>query len=653
MIFMSGRKSKFFSSLLFSSSALASDPVELEMLLKQQIHNQPEFVEVSTANRILQSSSQASQVTYIVTADDIERLNLRTLGEILTLFPGMYASSDSTFGYLTSRGIGRPGDYNSRLLFLIDGTRVNDNIYDAGLIGSNFVLDTRLIERVEYSPGTGSALYGNNAYLGVINIISKKVNELQGSSLFVMTTDRHQHDFLGAFGYRHESGHEGYFAFSQNLRENIQFPDLAVAPDLQLARNSNTDENTKFAGNYTFRRFSLDFAAVQRDRVEPNLTIDGRIENSLIQNDTRYLAARYSHRLTNNFEWFSHLSTNQMRFKTVNPTRFPGSTIPASLIFDVKGDWFNLDQRFSFHRNEQQDWLIGFDLQRDYRQTYRYSIDELFTLSGSSSDNFRYGLFVNHEWQLVPKHRLITGIRYDHSAQNVREFSPKLGWIWQLSERNQLRFNYGRAFRAPNEYELETNRFYHAELPLSEQITTFEIAWQKNWQDNWHHTLSVYQNKLENLITANFGSTTLVQFFNDQPVTARGFEITAQKHWNDLSELSVSLSLQKAEYQNNQRLTNAPEHMLKLNYHLPLWTDTLTANYRLFVASKRYGVLTDQAGFARHDVVVSWLPAEDLTVQIGIKNFTDHRYSDAPLPSAVSLMQAARVAELSVHWSFN
>lgn len=653
MISLFGRKSKHVCLFLFSGTVFAADPVELELLLKQQTHNQPAFVEVSTASRIQQSASQASQVTYIVTADEIERLNLRTLGEILTIFPGMYASSDSTYGYLTSRGIGRPGDYNSRLLFLVDGTRVNDNIYDAGLIGSNFFMDTRLIERVEYSPGTGSALYGNNAYLGVINIISKKVNDLQGLSFFAMTTDQHQHDILASFGYRDGSGHEGYLAVSQNLRERIHFPDVNLAPELAPAQQHNTDENTKFAGNYTFRRFSINFAQVQRDRIEPNLTANGQIENSQILNDNRYISARFTHKFSNSLEWFSHFSTNQMRFKTINPIQFPAIPSPAFLIFDVKGDWLNLDQRFHYHWDETQDWLFGFDIQRDYRQTYRYSINEAITLSGISSDNFRYGVFANYELQVMPQHRMVTGIRYDHSAQNVREFSPKLGWIWQANTDEQVRLNFGRAFRAPNEYELETNRFYQAKLPESEQITTLELAWQKHWQNNWYHTISIYQNKLENLITADFGTTTLVDFFNDQPVTARGIEFTTQKHWQNLSELTISVSLQQSKYQDDERLTNAPEQMLKLNYHLPLWSDSMSLDYRLFAASKRYGLLTDQPGFARHDLVATWRGYENLTLQLGVKNITNHRFTDAPLPSAQSLMQSGRVGELTLRWSFD
>ncbi len=653
MISIFGRKSKQLCFFMLPGTVYAADPVELELLLKQQVHNQPAYVEVSTASRMQQSASQASQVTYIVTADEIERLNLRTLGEILTIFPGMYASSDSTYGYLTSRGIGRPGDYNSRLLFLVDGTRVNDNIYDAGLIGSNFFLDTRLIERVEYSPGTGSALYGNNAYLGVINIISKKVNDLQGASFFTMTTDQHQHDILASFGYRDGSGHEGYLAVSQNIREKIYFPAVNLAPELEGTLDNNTDENTKFAGNYTFRRFSIDFANVQRDRVEPNVTADGRIENSQIQNDNRYLSARFNHKFNNALEWFSHFSTNQMRFKTINPIQFPAIPSAAFLIFDVKGDWFNLDQRFHLHWDEKQDWLFGFDLQRDYRQTYRYSINEIVTLSGISSDNFRYGVFANYELQVIPNHRIITGIRYDHSDQNVSEFSPKLGWTWQVTANDQIRLNFGRAFRAPNEYELETNRFYQAKLPESEQITTLEVAWQKHWETNWYHTLSLYQNELENLITADLGMTTLVDFFNDQPVTARGIEFTAQRNWQNLSELSISLSVQQSKYQDNKRLTNAPEQMFKLNYYLPLWTDSFSMNYRLFAASKRYGLLSDQPGFARHDLVATWRASDDVTLQLGIKNVTNHRFTDAPLPSAQSLLQSGRVCELSLRWSFD
>lgn len=665
MIFTSGKPAKRLVFLLlqcFSCVVLAqptelqtqpqTEPPTLEQLLQQQVQNLPASIEVSTASRMQQSAGQAAQVTYLVTAEQIARLNLRTLGEVLSLLPGLYVSSDSSYGYLTSRGIGRPGDYNSRLLFLVDGTRVNDNIYDAGLIGSNFFLDTRLIERVEYSPGSASTLYGNNAFLGVVNIISKKVYQLQGAQLFAGISNQHQHDLLFSYGLRHESGHEGHLAVSQTQRHHIPFPFPEAPAVLQQLRDSNQDNNNRLSGSYNYRQFSLNFARVQRDRLEPGFLAGTWLTEQYIQNDVAFVSVRFSKQLSPTLEWFSHLSSNWMNLKTVTPISEPEFTAPEQLVFNAQGRWTSLDQRLSYQASAQQQWLFGFDLQRDHRQGYRLSIDDELTLASVASDNLRRGLFVQHEWQITPAHRLISGLRYDHSAEQVREFSPKLSWLWQASQADQWRVSYGRAFRAPNEYELENNRFLQLPLPQAEQIENLELSWQRQWASDWHSTLSLYQNHITNLISAVPEAPDLLLFFNEQPVHAKGLELSVLYQWQNSSELSLSLSLQQARYRDQQLLTNAAEQLVKLSYSRALWRDKLRLDYRLFAASKRPALLRPQPGFGRHDLLLNWQVVPELQLQLGLKNLTDRRYTDAPLPGELELAQAGRQLEFSLCWNF-
>ncbi len=644
---------RIYSLLLCCSLSAAAAPPSLEQLLQQRTRTLPGQIEVSTASRLQQAAAQAAQVTYLVTADDISRLQLRTLGEVLSLLPGLYVSSDTTYGYLTARGIGRPGDYNSRLLFLVDGTRVNDNIYDAGLIGSNFHLDVRLIERVEFMPGTHAALYGNNAYLGVVNIISKKVYQLQNLQLQGALSNQHQHDMLLSYGLRHPEGHEGFVALSHNQRQQIPLPEVGLANVPRQAIDLNQDSNTKLAGSYSYRRFALTFAGVQRDRQHPALLGSQLVEHQ-VQNDVSFVNARYARRLSQQLEWLGHFSTNRMHFKTVTPTLLGlAANQPAlnELVFDVEGKWTNLDQRLSYQASSGLNWLVGLDLQRDHHQAYSFSINELLTISSVASSNMRAGIFVQQDWQLWPTHRLLLGLRYDHSVQDVRELSPKLGWIWQASPTDQWRFNFGRAFRAPNEYELETNRFYQIALPAAEQTDTVELGWQRQWPADWHSHLTIYRNQINNLITSGYGETTLVPFFNDQPVHGHGVELLLQRDWADLSELKLSVSLQRAEYQSQQRLTNSAEQLLKLQYYRPLWHEQWSVGYRLFAASARFSRDARLAGFARHDLSLRWQPSASLQWQLSMKNLTDRRQLDAPLPSAQQLTQSGRSIDLSLSWS--
>jgi len=91
------------------------------------------------------------------------------LADILASVRGLFVTSDrNNYQYVGVRGLDRPGGYNSRILLLVDGIRVNDANYDTASIGNEFFLDVDLIDRVEVVRGPGSSIYGSNAFFGVV-----------------------------------------------------------------------------------------------------------------------------------------------------------------------------------------------------------------------------------------------------------------------------------------------------------------------------------------------------------------------------------------------------------------------------------------------------------------------------------------------------
>ena len=86
---------------------------------------------------------------------------------------GFYVTNDRNYSYLGVRGFSRPGDYNARILLLVDGHRMNDNVFGSALLGTEFPLDVDLIERIEIIRGPSSSLYGTSAFLAVINVITE------------------------------------------------------------------------------------------------------------------------------------------------------------------------------------------------------------------------------------------------------------------------------------------------------------------------------------------------------------------------------------------------------------------------------------------------------------------------------------------------
>src|ERR1700737_269716 len=142
-----------------------------------------EIDSVYGASGFMQKVTEAPASVTIITSEEIQRYGYRTLADILRSVRGFYVSNDRNYSYLGVRGYGLPGDYNSRITLLIDGHRLNDNIFDGALIGTEFPIDVDLIDRVEVIRGPNSSLYVASAFLGVINVITKRGRDLQKISV--------------------------------------------------------------------------------------------------------------------------------------------------------------------------------------------------------------------------------------------------------------------------------------------------------------------------------------------------------------------------------------------------------------------------------------------------------------------------------------
>jgi len=131
-------------------------------------------MEVSGASKFASTLADTAAAVTVVSAAEIRALGCRTLADVLATVKGVTISTDRSYSYIGVRGFYAPGDYNTRVLLLIDGNRVNDALYDQAYIGSELPIDLALLDRVEFIPGQGSAIYGANALFGVINLVTRR-----------------------------------------------------------------------------------------------------------------------------------------------------------------------------------------------------------------------------------------------------------------------------------------------------------------------------------------------------------------------------------------------------------------------------------------------------------------------------------------------
>lgn len=158
-----------------ASDELKPADMSLEQLLDARVER------VYGASKYEQKVTQAPSSVSIVTAEEIEKFGHRTLADVLKSVRGLYVSDDRNYSYPGTRGFLRPGDYNTRILMLINGHRMNDNIHDAADIGRD-TIDVDLIERVAVIRGPSSSIpiYKQKVFAGIELQYQSKTETLVG-----------------------------------------------------------------------------------------------------------------------------------------------------------------------------------------------------------------------------------------------------------------------------------------------------------------------------------------------------------------------------------------------------------------------------------------------------------------------------------------
>lgn len=135
-----------------------------------------EDVVVGAAKREQSLGSVASAVT-VVSGDRLRRFGYRTVGEALAAVAGVYLADSRVSYSLGIRGLNIPGDFNTRILVLVDGASVNEAWGSFAGLGFESLVSIDDIARVELIRGPVSSLYGANAFFGIVNIVTRGAAE--------------------------------------------------------------------------------------------------------------------------------------------------------------------------------------------------------------------------------------------------------------------------------------------------------------------------------------------------------------------------------------------------------------------------------------------------------------------------------------------
>src|SRR5262249_31775253 len=251
----------------------AEKPIEApELSLEQLMKLEVPIVEA--ASKYKQKITEAPSSVTVIHSEEGQRYGYRTLANVLDSVRGFYVSYDRTYSFLGVRGF-NPADYNSRVLLMIDGHRINNSLSDGASIGTEFLLDVDLIDRVEIIRGPGSSLYGNNAFLGVINVITRRGSAMNGVGGELSGEIASFDTYKGRVTYGHKFKNDLEVLLSGSIYDSAGQKDLFYkefnTPENNngIAHKADDDAYKSFFGSIAYHDFTVEGGYISREKGNP------------------------------------------------------------------------------------------------------------------------------------------------------------------------------------------------------------------------------------------------------------------------------------------------------------------------------------------------------------------------------------------------
>ncbi len=656
-----------FCHLGFLRAEAQDSPKDLTEIPLEELNK----LEVYSASKFSQKVSEAPASISIVTAADIKRYGYRTFDEVLRSVTGFYATYDRNYAYVGARGFLLTGDYNSRILFLVDGHRINDNIYDSSPLGTDFPLALDLIERIEIVRGPGSSLYGTNAVFAVVNVITKRGQTFNGGYVSAEAGSRQTYRETLAFGQKYSNGLDvlfsGSYMNSKGYRR-LYYAEFGYPwTNNGIAEDADTDRSNSVFANISYRGFSAQFVYKSREKRFPTAAFETMFNDrrSSTINKGSYSDVKFERKFHDNWEFFtrtfidtydedgsyaSNYSTSESPYIVIN------RDIPSGRSW---GGETQITRKIAgrHHVTVGTEWRYAF---RGHQYNYDDNPDYALYLD-SNVKTTNAATYIQGELAALQNLLVSAGIRYDHYSTFGGTTNPRFGLVYSPWQKTTAKLLYGHAFRAPNLFEMyyEDNVSSKKNLNLhSESIRTLELVMEQHIGRRYRIAGSAYRYEVENLIAQGLDPADgLIVFGNSGDINAHGVEIELEA--KDLCGIDgrISYALQEAEIQASKvSPPNSPRHIAQLSLFVPWFRmkGGTGLEMRYLGARKTLG---DQkvGGFLLTNLTVQYrnlLPDLDLTA--GIYNVFNKRYSDPGGAEHLqnSLLQDGRSFRIRLGYAF-
>ena len=543
-------------------------------------------ITVYSASKHEQSVSNAPSSVTVITSDEIHRYGYRTLADILEAVRGFYITSDRYQSYVGVRGFGRLGDWNSRILLLVDGHRINDDVLGQAFIGLEFPVDIDLIQRIEIIRGPSSSLYGAEAFFGVINVITREKNQPKREEISFAAGS------FGSYGGRAtwDSEFKGVtFALSGSFYSStgpaLFFPEFdSPATNYGVTRNTNYESYQRVLATITYRGFTLQGLYNAQNKGVPTAYFGSLFNDPRTRNlqGTDYLDLRYEHALGR--QWQVDARTSLNKNTLYGPVAYEAAPLPPD-IYSYDGQWWDSEIKLSRPLPHDSTLTFGTEITDNFR------IDEFNFDPDSSPEDAKVSTklviwagYAQFDSQITRRLDLSAGVRYDHYNSGFGgSTNPRFALIYHATSSTTAKLLYGSAFRAPVPYETNPDYgpFYLGNQKLQpETIRSVEGILEQGLGSRLNVTGSLFYNRITNLITLETDPTTELSVYeNSQAATAKGVEVELNGRLGASLTSRASYSYtQTADSIAGQTLPNSPANLVKLNLTMPLYHQKLSAS---------------------------------------------------------------------------
>jgi len=600
------------------STALPSeDAPELELYKDLPI--------VVAAGKREQTQRDAAASVSVVTQADIQLFGYRSLADVLRSQRGFYLNTDGLNWFAGVRGFLRPGEWNARLLVLVDGRPTREIIYDQTHIDEDFVVPMEAVQRVEVIRGPGSALYGSDAVFGVINVVTRDGADLNGAQVKLEGGTDYTARGNVLLGFQATGGWDvladlsGYTSQGDN---HIHYDGVDDAQH-DFGNIINSDYQGVYSGFLKIKKgeFSVTLDSENRDQDNRDATyLTSFFDPGSMQEARTNVTFKFDHQISSDQQLHAMVYYGDYHYQQSLPNGDPGDVYNTT----AYDSWVGEEVDYDWQATTQVHLLAGVNATQALG-THQEDFDTLSGIVLNIRQSYNdAGAYFEVEDKFTSWLSVTAGGRVDQIQRLGASVSPRLAAILTPTAADTFKALYGRAFRPPNLYEM----FYAspgANTPnpnlQREVCDTFELVWERQFKDGWRTTLDGYVWDLHHAIDDIAQADGSLQYQNVGTDVADGLEAEVDKKWQSGATFRAYGSMDRAQ-RDGDGLTHSPQWIVGLSAAIPIFND------RTFIAVEPQivgGMKSDlgqstQTTYITNIVLTSRDVVKGLDLQLGLYN---------------------------------